>query len=452
MFVLRIGLGRSKRLILNHIFRAVTALILMSGAAHAGDGEDLLKAAFTGDLAQVRTLLEKGADIDHQNRDGVTALILSSQQGHGWIVQALLARGAEIDIQDWLGSTALMHASGEGYEGVVQALLARGAEIDIQNRVGWTALIQASWEGHGWIVQALLAEGAEMHHQSRYGWTALIRSSENGHEGVVQALLAKGAEIDIQNKYGATAVTIASLFGNDRIVKTLLAKGANVELRARDGATALKKSKTQQIKQLLRAAGVRPLDQDLMIQVQTALLREGHDPGPIDGAWGPKTEAALREYQLSQGLDPTGRPDGVTLEKLKLTSVRSMPGYESFIDRYPYANLYRHVITKTDQPQEMATSLPMFANLFPDSSRTPQGGNVFVVIGLSFEPTGDFSVPFDKKSVYISDGTSKSYRIGMRYSLEGKWDRETGVQFGNIFSMTAKSSTCITCSKLKKNG
>ena len=144
MFVLRIGLGRSKRLILNHIFRAVTALILMSGAAHAGDGEDLLKAAFTGDLAQVRTLLEKGADIDHQNRDGVTALILSSQQGHGWIVQALLARGAEIDIQDWLGSTALMHASGEGYEGVVQALLARGAEIDIQNRVGWTALIQAS--------------------------------------------------------------------------------------------------------------------------------------------------------------------------------------------------------------------------------------------------------------------------------------------------------------------
>ena len=339
MFVLRIGLGRSKRLILNHIFRAVTALILMSGAAHAGDGEDLLKAAFTGDLAQVRTLLEKGADIDHQNRDGVTALILSSQQGHGWIVQALLA---------------------------------------------------------------------------------------------------KGAEIDIQNKYGATAVTIASLFGNDRIVKTLLAKGANVELRARDGATALKKSKTQQIKQLLRAAGVRPLDQDLMIQVQTALLREGHDPGPIDGAWGPKTEAALREYQLSQGLDPTGRPDGVTLEKLKLTSVRSMPGYESFIDRYPYTNLYRHVITKTDQPQEMATSLPMFANLFPDSSRTPQGGNVFVVIGLSFEPTGDFSVPFDKKSVYISDGTSKSYRIGMRYSLEGKWDRETGVQFGNIFFYDSK--------------
>ena len=47
-------------------------------------------------------------------------------------------------------------------------------------------------------------------------------------------------------------------------------------------------------------------------------------------------------------------------------------------------------------------------------------------------------MPFDKKSVYISDGTSKSYRIGMRYSLEGKWDRETGVQFGNIFFYDSK--------------
>ena len=39
------------------------------------------------------------------------------------------------------------------------------------------------------------------------------------------------------------------------VVKALLAKGANVELRANDGATALRVAKTQQIKQLLRAAG-----------------------------------------------------------------------------------------------------------------------------------------------------------------------------------------------------
>ena len=94
MFLLGIGLGRSKRLILNHIFRGITALLLTSAVGCASAGEDLLKAALAGDLAQVRTLLEKGADIDQQDRDGATAFILASEKGHEGIVQALLARGA----------------------------------------------------------------------------------------------------------------------------------------------------------------------------------------------------------------------------------------------------------------------------------------------------------------------------------------------------------------------
>ena len=86
MFLLRIGLGRSKGWILNHIFRGITALILTSAVAHASDGEDLLKAAYDGDLAQVRTLLDKGTDIDHQDKNGWTALTIASEQGREGIV------------------------------------------------------------------------------------------------------------------------------------------------------------------------------------------------------------------------------------------------------------------------------------------------------------------------------------------------------------------------------
>ena len=134
MFLLGIGLGRSKGLILNHIFLGITALILTSAVAHAGDGEDLLKAAAAGDLAQVRALLEKGTDIDHQAQTGATTLIVASQEGHEEIVQALLAKGAEIDHQAKNGFTALTIASQNGHEGVVQALLARGAEINQPNQ------------------------------------------------------------------------------------------------------------------------------------------------------------------------------------------------------------------------------------------------------------------------------------------------------------------------------
>ena len=144
MFLLRIGLGRSKGLILNHIFLGITALILMSAVAHAGDGQDLLKAAFAGDLPQVRTLLEKGTDIDHRSIDGITALIQASLNGHGGVVQVLLAKGAEIDHQANNGWTALFMASQNGHEGIVQALLAKGAEINHQTKDGATALYLAS--------------------------------------------------------------------------------------------------------------------------------------------------------------------------------------------------------------------------------------------------------------------------------------------------------------------
>ena len=51
-------------------------------------------------------------------------------------------------------------------------------------------------------------------------------------------------------------------------------------------------------------------------QVQKALKDSGHDPGPIDGVNGPRTAAALKAYQKTQGLEATGRVDDATLAKL----------------------------------------------------------------------------------------------------------------------------------------
>jgi peptidoglycan hydrolase-like protein with peptidoglycan-binding domain len=51
-------------------------------------------------------------------------------------------------------------------------------------------------------------------------------------------------------------------------------------------------------------------------QLQKALKQQGHDPGPIDGEFGPQTSAALRAYQQAQGLNATGQIDDATLVKL----------------------------------------------------------------------------------------------------------------------------------------
>lgn len=49
---------------------------------------------------------------------------------------------------------------------------------------------------------------------------------------------------------------------------------------------------------------------------QQALKDRGFDPGPIDGVYGPRTAAAVREFQQKENLTVTGRLDAETLGKL----------------------------------------------------------------------------------------------------------------------------------------
>jgi peptidoglycan hydrolase-like protein with peptidoglycan-binding domain len=52
--------------------------------------------------------------------------------------------------------------------------------------------------------------------------------------------------------------------------------------------------------------------------IQQALKDKGLDPGPVDGLMGAKTIAAVRELQKKEGLQPTGRLDAQTLDRLGL--------------------------------------------------------------------------------------------------------------------------------------
>src|SRR5678815_4797007 len=55
-------------------------------------------------------------------------------------------------------------------------------------------------------------------------------------------------------------------------------------------------------------------------QVQTALRSRGFDPGPVDGVMGSKTTMAIRNFQLSQGLTPSGMMDEATMNALHIQS------------------------------------------------------------------------------------------------------------------------------------
>ena len=62
--------------------------------------------------------------------------------------------------------------------------------------------------------------------------------------------------------------------------------------------------------------GAKQGDASRIRRAQEALKSEGHDPGPVDGRMGPKTQDALRHFQKQENLRETGRLDQETMSKL----------------------------------------------------------------------------------------------------------------------------------------
>src|SRR5262245_47653035 len=70
-------------------------------------------------------------------------------------------------------------------------------------------------------------------------------------------------------------------------------------------------------------------DHDTIKQAQEKLSSMGHNAGPADGIMGPKTEAALKEFQQSKGLQASGQLDGRTLAALQVDESRNAPSARS---------------------------------------------------------------------------------------------------------------------------
>ncbi len=62
---------------------------------------------------------------------------------------------------------------------------------------------------------------------------------------------------------------------------------------------------------------------------QQALKDKGHDPGSVDGVIGPKTQAALKDFQKAQGIRESGRLDTETMSKLGVEGRSGAAGQSS---------------------------------------------------------------------------------------------------------------------------
>jgi ankyrin repeat protein len=89
--------------------------------------EELLAAARRGDLASVKTSIEKGAAIETKTSYGQTPLYLAAMSGHQDVVDFLLAKGASTNVHDtFYKAPMLAFVLQRKHYDVAKALIAKG--------------------------------------------------------------------------------------------------------------------------------------------------------------------------------------------------------------------------------------------------------------------------------------------------------------------------------------
>lgn len=101
-------------------------------------------------------LLRHGADINlkSQDRDN-TALMDAAAEGNDEMIQELIERGAQLDCQSRNGQTALILAIGKGADSSARLLIEAGADAFIADKLGMSAFMYAQLFGRKEVQQLI---------------------------------------------------------------------------------------------------------------------------------------------------------------------------------------------------------------------------------------------------------------------------------------------------------
>ncbi len=173
-----------------------------SSAKEIGPEEQLWHHARSGDVAQVKSLLEKGVPVDAKTEFDCTALYFAANSNQTEVMEVLIAAGAEVDVRDnSYGFSALAMAAWLGHAPAVEILLKNGA--DPEDAVG--GLFAAASNGWVDVVEVMLKHLKLEASQLDAVLAAAQRSDQAEVAALLQAAGATAAEASEQDQTHGTA-------------------------------------------------------------------------------------------------------------------------------------------------------------------------------------------------------------------------------------------------------
>ena len=198
----------------------------------------LFEAIRNNDVAQVRSLIAGGADINSRDEDSDNVFMYAALYSSPETMQMLLQKGVDINARNKSGETALMWCMHDRKK--IDLLLKNGADINVVANSGNTPLFVACVGSDQYdIVRTLLDKGANPLARSNKKETVLMRAAMFGDTSTVSLLLQKGIDVNAQDQDGMTALMHAVLNSNRPVALQLIEHGADPDIFMSAGISSL---------------------------------------------------------------------------------------------------------------------------------------------------------------------------------------------------------------------
>lgn len=175
----------------------------------------LLRAAFKGEEAAVRLLLDNDADIEARSPTRATPLMCACENLHPATVDLLLMRNADVHAFDEFGwrplHRALVNRSTSGHNEIPYILISHKADVNARCNYNKTPLHYAIEKADAPMATFLLQNGADIEARDKAECTPLHTAIECRQVSMVRLLLKHGADATAMDQSGNNALTVAKL-------------------------------------------------------------------------------------------------------------------------------------------------------------------------------------------------------------------------------------------------
>ena len=121
----------------------------------------LLYASQEGNLEEVKSLLDRGANVNAEGVYKWTPLHRAALNGHTEVARLLIDRGANVNAENGAKQPPLHKAALNGHREVAKLLIDRGARVDAEDVDKDTPLHWATSRGHIEVARLLILHGAD---------------------------------------------------------------------------------------------------------------------------------------------------------------------------------------------------------------------------------------------------------------------------------------------------